>query len=68
MAGRIERLMNELNEKRGITFHQEQDALLLLTCARDKWPGVTLTRLYRVELPDDHSLTPHNSQLGVNSK
>ena len=64
---RIDRNMNELDEHRTLVFDDEQDALLLLVCAKDRWPNTTITRCYRITIPDDHVIQPASSLLGSRS-
>jgi len=64
---RIDHHMNELAYNRTLVFDNEQDAQLLLVCARDRWPTAALARCYRITIPDDHTIQPASSLLGSRS-
>lgn len=61
---RIDRNMNELATHRTLVLADEQDARLSLIIAQDRWPNATLTRCYRITIPDDHVIQPASSLLG----
>jgi len=64
---RIDQHMNELETNRLVVLDNEQDAKLLILCTAERWPTATLTRCYRVAIPDDHVIQPASSLLGSGS-